>query len=113
MSASPNAMQSLLAQKLMQSQGPQSYGGGAAGPQMQARGSPLTGASDIAQKLMLIRALQQQPQGGLPTQAPPQANGMPPAQAAVNPLTMQPNGPPPGVTTNFQQGPGTTTTFGQ
>lgn len=109
MSANSQAMQAMLAQSLMQGQQPQSYGGGMAGPQMQARTNALTGASDIAQKLMLIRALQQQPQGGLPTQAPPQATGMP----AVNPLTMQPNGPPPGVTTNFQQQPGTTTTFGQ
>lgn len=107
MSTSPQTMQMLLAQQLAQKPQNQTYGGGATGPQMQAKVSPLTGASDMAQKIMLMKALQQQPRGALPTQTPPQANPL-----AVNPLTMAPNGPPPGVTTNFQQGPGTTTTFG-
>ena len=76
MSMDPGMMQALLAQRLQQSPQGQSYGGGFGGPQMQPRSNPLTAGGDIAQKLMLIKALQQQPRGALPTQAPPQANPM-------------------------------------
>jgi hypothetical protein len=118
MSVSPQMMQMLLAQKLQQNPQAQSYGGGAAGPQMQAKASPLTAGSDMAQKIMLMRALQQNPQGAPPTQAAPQQPGVgagPPANpSGVNALTGAPMGVPPGVTTNFDQmgQPGVTTNFG-
>jgi len=78
MSASPQTMQALLAQQLMQRPGSQAYGGGAAGPQMQSQASPVGAASQLAQKVMLMRALQQQPQGQPPNQLPPQANPLQP-----------------------------------
>lgn len=59
MGASSNAMQSLLAQKLMQQSQAPSYGGGAAGPQMQGQVTPVNAASQAIQQAMLMRALQQ------------------------------------------------------
>lgn len=106
MSADANTMQALLAQRLMQSPQSPSYGGGAAGPQMQGQVSPLNAASQAVQQAMLIRALQRPQQ---PPQQQPSPQAPPPA---VNPLTMMPNGPQPGVTTNFDQSPGATTFFG-
>ena len=73
MSASPNAMQAMLAQSLMQSPQAASYGGGAAGPQMQGRVSPMDAAAQIAQKAMLMRALQGNPQQASQQPAQPQA----------------------------------------
>lgn len=78
MSMDPGTMQALLAQRLGQSSSP-TYGGGGAGPQMQARQNPMTAGSDIAQKLLLMRALQQNPRGAPPLQpaqpvTPPQPN---------------------------------------
>lgn len=74
MSANPQAMQAMLAQGLMQRPQSQSYGGGIAGPQMQAQSTPMDAATQMAQKVMLLRALQQQPRGAPPTQLPPQSN---------------------------------------
>lgn len=77
-------MQQMLAQRLMQPQST-SFGGGAAGPQMQGQTTPLNAASQLAQKAMLVRSLQG-------SQTPPlqqmyqthQANaGMPAAQAQM------------------------------
>jgi hypothetical protein len=69
MSANPQAMAQMLAGQL----GQQQQQGG-----MQAQTSPLGGAAQLAQKIMLMQALQKGPQ---PQQ--PQPLGMPP-----NPTTM-------------------------
>jgi hypothetical protein len=70
MSADPNLMRYMLMQQLMQPKQTAAYGGGMAGPQMQAQQSPLGGASNVVQKLMLMRALQgQSPQGQIPAPA--------------------------------------------
>lgn len=55
MSMDPNMIRMMLAQGVA----PQ---GGATPQQQQARVSPMSGAGDIAQKIMLMRALQQRPQ---------------------------------------------------
>jgi hypothetical protein len=57
MSMDPNAMSQLLAQQLMQSPQANNYGSGQT-PQITARTSPLAGGAQLAQKLMLMRALQ-------------------------------------------------------
>lgn len=90
MSASSQAMQSLLAQKLMQPSQSSSYGGGVLGPQMQGQTSPLGAASQMAQKIMLMRALQGQPQGQPPTQVPPQPNPMGGVNAIPQQMNQQP-----------------------
>lgn len=90
MSADPQVMQALLARAL-QPQGQQTYGGGMAGPQMQAAQTPLTAGSDIAQKLMLVRALQQNPRGAPPLQPqPPQPNMMGGVNAIPQAMNQQP-----------------------
>lgn len=72
MSVNPQTMQLLLAQRLMQQPQQQGYGGGQLGPQMQAKQSPTADASQIAQKILLMQALQngQQPGMAQPQQAP-------------------------------------------
>lgn len=89
MSAAPNAMQALIAQQLLQ--GPQagSFGGGAAGPQMQGQVSPMNAGASLAQKIMLMRALQQG--------QPPQQPGQPPQPntiGGVNAIPQQMNQQP-------------------
>lgn len=92
MSANPQAMAMMLANQLGGQ--PQSVGG------MQGQASPLGGAAQLAQKLMLMKALQgapQQPQlpgqppnpttigaPGLPGQALPQGLNQAPLPGAVN-----------------------------
>lgn len=101
MSASPQTMQALLAQQLMQRPGSQTYGGGVAGPQMQSQATPVGAASQLAQKVMLMRALQQQPQGQPPGQMPPQPNPLAAPQmmgsTQVQPQLMQAQQLPGGV----------------
>jgi len=58
MATDPDMMQQMLMQQLMQPAQGGSFGGGAAGPQMQGNISPLNAAATLAQKAMLIRALQ-------------------------------------------------------
>lgn len=70
MSANPQIMAQMLAGQLGQQ--PQQQGG------MQAQTTPLGGAAQLAQKIMLMQALQKPPQ-----QQPPQIPGQPP-----NPTTM-------------------------
>lgn len=72
MSASPNMMQMLLAQHLMQQPQSQTAGGGAAGPQMQGQTSPMGTGAQLAQKLMLMQALQNQQTPQAPQQPPQQ-----------------------------------------
>ena len=90
MSASPGVMQAMLAQSLMQGQQPSSYGGGSAGPQMQAQVSPLNAASQAVQQAMLMRALQQRPQQ--PGQSPiqPQPNMLGGVNAIPQQMNQQP-----------------------
>lgn len=64
--SSDQILQMLLAQKLGgggQQQMMPTAGGGNAGPQMVGQVSPMASAANIAQKLMLMRALQQKPPG--------------------------------------------------
>lgn len=63
MSMDPQTLRMLLAQQLGQVPQAGTAGGGAAGPQMQGQVSPMNAGANIAQKLMLIRALQQRPPG--------------------------------------------------
>lgn len=92
MSANPQMMAQMLASQLGGQQ-PSSVGG------MQAQASPLGGAAQMAQKIMLMRALQQgQPQQpgqppnplttmgapGLPGQAAPQGLNQAPMPGGVN-----------------------------
>ncbi len=81
MSMDPAMMQSLLAQKLAQSGSPTggTYGGGTAGPQMQGNVSPLNAAATLAQKAMLVKALQ----GAQQRVAQPIAQGMLPGTNAT------------------------------
>jgi hypothetical protein len=94
MSASPGAMQALLAQQLMQGPTAGTMGGGIGGPQMQGSITPMNGAANMAQKIMLMRALQQQapqqqpsPQQQIPQ---PQPNTM----GGVNGIPQQMNQQP-------------------
>lgn len=90
MSASPDMMQMLLAQHLMQQPQNQASGGGAVGPQMQGQTSPMAAGAQLAQKIMLMRALQgQRPQGQHPLQQPD-----PNMMGAVNGLPQQMNQQP-------------------
>jgi hypothetical protein len=68
MSVNPQTMQLLLAQRLMQQPQQQAYGGGTAGPQMQAQQTPMSTASQAAQRILLMQALQngQQPAAQTP-----------------------------------------------
>jgi hypothetical protein len=73
-------MQSMLMQKLQQNPQTQSIGG------MEARTNPMQGAAQLAQKVMLMRALQNPP----PTMAQRQATNMiPQTQAMNNPALAQ------------------------
>lgn len=75
MSMPQNAMQQMLMQKLAQGAvGPQSVGGGSGGPQMQGQIGAGNAAAQLAQKVMLMKALQNPPQ----SIAQHQANGMMP-----------------------------------
>lgn len=98
MSVDQSMMAQILAKRLQQAV-PQggSFGGGAAGPQMQGQISPFNAAASLAQKAMLMRALQvhqqqqqqQQAQGMLPgTQA--QIAQDPQIQALQQPGQMDP-----------------------
>lgn len=96
MSADPTTMQSMLTQQLLQPpQQPQPVGGGLGGPQMQGATSPLNAGAQMAQKLMLMKALQQQAQA---TSMLPQTSAQiaqdPTMQALQNP---QPQPPVPGA----------------
>jgi hypothetical protein len=96
MSTNPNAMQMMLAQQLMQQPQPQSAGGGMGGPQMQGQTSPLNAGAQLAQKLMLMRALQGQHQQQQANSMLPQTNqqiAQDPTMAALqNPMPGAPNG---------------------
>lgn len=84
MSMDPGAMQQMLAQTLQQPQGAMA-GGGMAGPQMQgSTATPVGIGAQVAQKLMLMKALQGQ-------QAPPRLPGMPQPIAQANPALQQTN----------------------
>lgn len=80
-------MQQMLVQQLQQ--GPQggSFGGGAAGPQMQGSINPMNAAANLVQKAMLVKALQNSQQG----QAQQQFTANQPAMQAqmANDPTMQ------------------------
>lgn len=89
MAVDPGTMQQLLIQKLGQNPQAPSYGGGAAGPQMQGQISPMAAGANIAQKLMLMRALQQRaPQAPQQPIAPTGIGGFPLPQGQVLPQTM-------------------------
>jgi hypothetical protein len=85
-SMDPSTIQSLLVQKLGQgAPAPGSYGGGAAGPQMQGQTSGANLMAQLAQKAMLMKALQSNQAN---TAATAQANNMLPttnAQIANDP----------------------------
>jgi len=81
----PNLMRYMLMQQLMQ-RGNQTPGQMQNGPQMQARPSALGGAADVAQKIMLMRALQGQRPQAPPMQVPPPSTG---------PVPLPPQVPPP------------------
>lgn len=84
MSMDPGTMQQLLMQKLQQPAQAGTAGGGQGGPQMQGQVSPMNAAATLAQKAMLVRALQGQQQA----QQQPIAQGMLPgtqAQMAADP----------------------------
>jgi hypothetical protein len=107
MAIDPGTMQQMLMQRL--AQGPQAgtAGGGQGGPQMQGQVSPQNAAASLAQKAMLIRALQapqiqqQQANSMLPgtnaqmaadptMQALQQSPQMPPVQMPANPAIAPP-----------------------
>lgn len=90
MSIDPGTMQQMLAQRLMQGPQTATAGGGAAGPQMQGKIGATGAASDLLQKIMLMKAMQNAPQtpGGATGRQQAQANGMLPgtnAQMAADP----------------------------
>lgn len=62
MSMDPGMMQQMLAQRLQQSPQDTSFGGGAAGPQMQGQIGAGGAAAQLVQKVMLMKALQGQQQ---------------------------------------------------
>lgn len=103
MSVSPQMIQQMLMQGLSQPAPQSSMGGGQAGPAMQGSISPGNAAATLAQKVMLMKALQ-----GRAAQT--QANGMMPAtnaQIAQDPsmLALQqpvPMQPPPQVQPQVQ-----------
>lgn len=93
MSADPAVMQQMLVQQLQQAPQGASYGGGGSGPAMQGSISPMNAASNLVQKVMLMRALQNAPQtpGGATGQQQRQANALLPSTNAQisNDPTMQ------------------------
>jgi hypothetical protein len=91
MSMPPGIMQQLLMQRLQQPTGGMpTAGGGNAGPLMQGHISPTNAASQLMQKIMLMKALQNAPQtpGGATGGQQRQANAMLPQ---TNALMAQPN----------------------
>jgi hypothetical protein len=62
MSLDPQTIQQMLMQRLQQGPATATAGGGGGGPQMQSQTSPMNAAATLAQKAMLIRALQNQQQ---------------------------------------------------
>lgn len=58
MSMDPGTMQQMLMQRLQQPAQAGTAGGGQGGPQMQGQVSPMNAAATLAQKAMLVRALQ-------------------------------------------------------
>jgi hypothetical protein len=82
----PTMIQQMLTQQLQQVPQASSFGGGSGGPQMQGRISPMDGAAQLVQKVMLMRALQNMPQtpGGATGQQQRQATaGVAPTNAAA------------------------------
>jgi hypothetical protein len=82
MSMDPAMISQMLMQKLQQPASAGSAGGGQGGPQMQGSVSPTNAAATLAQKAMLVRALQG---GPTPQQMMQQhqANGMIPGTNAM------------------------------
>jgi hypothetical protein len=80
-SMDPSMIQSLLVQQLGQgTQQPGSYGGGAAGPAMVGKTSPVDVGAQLTQKLMLMKALQGAKQRQQQIAA---TNGLPAANAQI------------------------------
>jgi hypothetical protein len=64
MSIDPGTLQQMLAQQLMQPpQQPAPVGGGGAGPQMQGQTTPQNATAQMIQKILAMKAMQNQPQG--------------------------------------------------
>jgi hypothetical protein len=88
MAIDPGTMQQMLAQHLMQPpQQPAPVGGGQAGPQMQGQTSPMNAGAQLMQKILAMKAMQNQQQGMQQKQAQAMLPGTQ-AQIAADP-TMQ------------------------
>lgn len=88
MAIDPGTMQQMLAQRLMQPpQQPQPVGGGQAGPQMQGQTTPQNVTMQMIQKILAMKAMQNQQQRGQQQQAQSMLPGTN-AQIAQDP-TMQ------------------------
>lgn len=88
MSMDPQAIQQLLMQRLQQ---PGMAGGGGGGPQMQGAMSAPNAAAQLAQKVMLMKALQARAQQGRANSMMPATN----AQIARDPQMLSLQQPPP------------------
>ena len=96
MSMDPGTMQQMLMQRLQQSPQGATAGGGAAGPMMQGNtGTPMGISAQVAQKIMLMKALQGQQQTQQANAMLPGTNAMIAHDPTMQAMQQPPQMPPP------------------